>query len=97
MKRYAKPAASVLLSALFLVVYPTCNWISSLRANVPSYRFGWERYIPFVPLMILPYMSLDLFFVAAPFLTRSDRELRTLAKRITARKVGISSMAPLYA
>ena len=25
-------------------------------------------YIPFVPLMIIPYMSIDLFFAAAPFI-----------------------------
>jgi protein-tyrosine phosphatase/membrane-associated phospholipid phosphatase len=33
--------------------------------------------------MIIPYMSIDLFFVAAPFLCRSEQELYTLAKRIT--------------
>jgi hypothetical protein len=32
--------------------------------------------------MIVPYMSLDLFFVAGPFLCRSRDELRTLARRI---------------
>jgi protein-tyrosine phosphatase/membrane-associated phospholipid phosphatase len=33
--------------------------------------------------MIIPYMSIDLFFIAAPFLCHSDDELRTLQKRIT--------------
>jgi hypothetical protein len=37
-----------------------------------------------VPLMIAPYMSIDLFFVAAPFLCRNDRELVTFSKRIAA-------------
>jgi protein-tyrosine phosphatase len=32
--------------------------------------------------MIIPYMSIDLFFVAAPFLCRSNRELATLVKRM---------------
>ena len=32
--------------------------------------------------MIVPYMSIDLFFVAAPFLCRSNRELSTLVKRM---------------
>ena len=44
--------------------------------------YPWERYIPFVPLMILPYMSIDLFFVAAPFLCQRRDELRTLSRRI---------------
>ena len=35
-------------------------------------------------MFILPYMSIDLFFVVAPFLCRTDRELSTLAKRISA-------------
>jgi len=36
-----------------------------------------------VPFMILPYMSIDLFFVAAPFLCRTERELRIFAQRVT--------------
>jgi len=75
---------SVLLSLLFLVVYGTTNWLASLRHNVPGFPFPWERHIPFVPLMILPYMSIDLFFVASPFLSRNDQERQTLARRITA-------------
>jgi len=35
-----------------------------------------------VPFFILPYMSIDLFYVAAPFLCRTERELSILAKRI---------------
>jgi protein-tyrosine phosphatase/membrane-associated phospholipid phosphatase len=76
--------ASVGLSVLFLVVYGGTNWFTSQRSDVPTLFFEWERLIPFVPLMIAPYMSIDLFFVAAPFLCRNDRELATLSKRIAA-------------
>jgi protein-tyrosine phosphatase len=76
--------ASVGLSVLFLVVYGWCNWLSAQRHDVGTLYFEWERFIPFVPLMIVPYMSIDLFFVAAPFLCRSDRELATFSKRIVA-------------
>jgi len=82
--RSTQLAASVGLSALFLVVYGWTNWFSAHRSNVPTLFFEWERSIPFVPLMIVPYMSIDLFFVAAPFLCRSDRELTTFSKRIAA-------------
>ncbi len=34
--------------------------------------------------MILPYMSIDLFFVAAPFLCRTDEELRIFSRRVIA-------------
>jgi hypothetical protein len=76
--------ASAGLSVLFLVVYGWCNWITAQRADAGTLYFEWERFIPFVPLMIVPYMSIDLFFVAAPFLCRSERELATFSKRIVA-------------
>ncbi len=70
------------LSALFLIVYGGCNWITAQRSDVGTIFFEWERHIPFVPLLIAPYLSIDLFFVSAPFLCRSQRELSTLARRI---------------
>src|SRR2546430_3637634 len=76
--------ASAGLSILFLIVYSGCNWITARRAGVGTFYFEWERRIPFVPFFILPYMSIDLFFVAAPFLCRTERELSILAKRIAA-------------
>src|SRR5436190_1229241 len=83
-KRSKPLVASAGLSVLFLIVYGGCNWITARRANVGTFYFEWERKIPFVPLFILPYMSIDVFFVAAPFLCRTDRELSIFAKRITA-------------
>jgi hypothetical protein len=77
-------AASAGLSALFLVVYGWCNWFTAHRSGVPSFFFEWERAIPFVPLMVGPYMSIDLFFVAAPFLCGTRRELAAISKRIAA-------------
>jgi protein-tyrosine phosphatase/membrane-associated phospholipid phosphatase len=71
------------LSALFLLVYGGTNWVTSLRADVGTWYFPWELAIPFVPLLIIPYMSIDLFFVAAPFLCRDRREMTVLARRIT--------------
>jgi len=75
-------AASVLLSLLFLAVYGGTNWLTSQRTDVGTWRYAWERFIPFVPLMVIPYMSIDLFFVVAPFLCRDDRELATFSRRI---------------
>jgi hypothetical protein len=72
------------LSILFLVVYGGCNWITSQRSDVGTFHFQWERAIPFVPLLILPYMSIDLFFVAAPFLCRTSHELRAFSRRVIA-------------
>ena len=80
-------AASIGLSVLFLIVYGWCNWITGQRQDVGTLFFEWERLIPFVPLMIVPYMSIDLFFVVAPFLCRTDSELAAFSKRIVAAMV----------
>ena len=76
----AAPSAG--LSLLFIVLYSGCNWITAHRAGVGTWYYGFERHIPFVPWMIVPYMSIDLFFVAAPFLCRSRVELDTLTRRL---------------
>ncbi len=73
---------SILLSVLFLVVYSGTNWLASQRSDVGTWYYDWERFIPFVPLMVIPYMSIDLFFVAAPFLCCDRRELTTFSRRI---------------
>ena len=77
-------AVSIGLSILFLIVYGGCNWITARRPHVGTFFFWWEIGIPFVPFFILPYLSIDLFFVVAPFLCRTDRELSILTKRIAA-------------
>jgi membrane-associated phospholipid phosphatase len=69
-------------STLFCVVYGMCNWITGLRAPLHSWYYHWESHIPFMPAMIIPYWSLDAFFGASFFLTRSLTELMTLGKRI---------------
>lgn len=73
---------TVALSLLFMVVYGGTSYVTSLRSDVGTWYYAWERYIPFIPLMVIPYMSIDLFFVAAPFLCRDRVELRTLSRRI---------------
>lgn len=81
--RRAALLASVALSLLFMVVYNAANWITSSRSDVGTLYFAWERHIPFVPAMIVPYMSIDLFFVVAPFLCRDRTELRVFSRRVT--------------
>lgn len=70
------------LSLLFVAVYGGCLWITARRHGIGVFYFDWERAIPFVPFMILPYLSIDLFFVAAPFLFPNERELNLYAGRV---------------
>lgn len=68
---------------LFQLTYPyTAAYASSLAA-VPSFVFDFEQYIPFIPWMILPYMSSGLFFCFVPFYCGQKSELLCYAKRFT--------------
>jgi len=76
---------SVLLSLLFVVVYGFTNWFTAQRPDsvVGTWYFAWElTIIPYVPLMIVPYMSIDLFFFGATFLCRDEREMRVFSRRV---------------
>src|SRR3954467_10538374 len=82
--RALSAATALWLCALFVAVYGATGWLTSLRADVPTWSFEWERTLPLVPWLIGPYMSLDLFFAAAPFLCVDRAELRALRRRMTA-------------
>src|SRR5205814_4179521 len=68
--------------SLFFLFYGGCLYLTSLRSHVPSLYFSWERYIPFVPWMIVPYMSIDLFFAGSFFVCRTKKELNALGRRV---------------
>jgi membrane-associated phospholipid phosphatase len=73
---------SASLSLLFVFVYGLSNAVAAGRSDVRMCFFAWELRIPFVPALILPYMSIDLFFVASFVLCADRIELRTHARRI---------------
>lgn len=73
---------SVALSLMFVLVYGGCNAFASQRTDLGSCFFAWELRIPFSPLLIVPYMSIDLFFVASFLLCAERIELRAHARRI---------------
>lgn len=76
---------SVLLSLFFVVVYGGTNWFTAQRPRsvVHTWYFPWElSLIPYVPLLIVPYMSIDLFFFGAAFLCRDEREMRIFTRRV---------------
>ena len=73
---------AVALSAYFMIVYNGCNWIASKRTGLGTWYYAWERYIPFIPAAIVPYMSIDLFFFFSPLLCGTRAELHAHAKRL---------------
>ena len=76
-------ATAIALSLLFVVIYGVAGWITSLRTDVGTWAFSWEQNLPFVQWLIVPYMSLDLFFVAAPFLCTERTELLVFRRRMS--------------
>lgn len=69
-------------SAAFGVIYVGCIEITRRRTDVGTWYADWELQIPFVPWMIVPYWSIDLFFLGSFFVCDSRAELRTLGRRI---------------
>src|SRR5690349_18778133 len=79
---------SATASLSFLLIYGGVNLLTQLRAHtshIPTAALPWElRYIPIIPAMIVPYMSIDLFFAASFFLCADKAELYTHTKRLYA-------------
>jgi len=74
----------VALGPFFFLSYGFANWVTGLRAGVPSLVFGWERHIPFLAWTIVPYWSTDLFYALSLFLCATRTELNTHARRLLA-------------
>lgn len=70
------------LGPVFFLTYGmAAHWTSTLP-HVPSFAFSWERKIPFVEWTIVPYLSIDGFYVVSLFLCTSRVELDTHCKRL---------------
>jgi protein-tyrosine phosphatase/membrane-associated phospholipid phosphatase len=78
----AAAGTAALTGLLFSVVYNACNYITRLRPDVNVWAFEWERHWPVIPWMIVPYWSIDLFFLIAPFLCHTREELAVHRRRI---------------
>lgn len=84
MKRPGKAAATTAASTslLFVAGYSACNYLTRLRPDVGVWAFDFERHWPVVPWAIVPYWSIDLLFVVAPFLCRTREELAVHRRRV---------------
>ncbi|PPU80294.1 phosphatase PAP2/dual specificity phosphatase family protein [Xanthomonas sacchari] len=71
-----------LLGPFFFLSYGLANTLAARRAEVPSLPFAWESHIPFWPWTIVPYWSIDLFYVISFFVCRTRAELDTHARRL---------------
>ena len=76
--------------AWFVLVYGGCDWITAHRTTrVPLALPGEMQNVPFVPWMVVFYMSIYLLFLAGPFVLRGRREFQALIKALaTATLIG---------
>jgi len=74
--------AAVLL-VLFVGIYGTTNWITSMRADRLRLWSAWELEIPLVPWMVWPYLSLFAAFFL-PMFALDAAAIRVLCRRLAA-------------
>jgi membrane-associated phospholipid phosphatase len=70
------------LAPVFYITYGSANWLASLRTDVPSIVFAWERQIPFLGWTIIPYWSINAFYGLSLFVCATKDELDTHARRL---------------
>src|SRR5271166_6544540 len=63
----------------WLLIYIGADWLTGLHSQRVRIHLDAELDIPFVPAAILIYRSIDLMFLMAPFILRSQAEIRGLA------------------
>jgi membrane-associated phospholipid phosphatase len=62
----------LILGVIFFSVYPFTNWWTAQRDGVLQLHGRAELEIPFVPVLIWPYLSLYLLFLIPPFVLTAD-------------------------
>ncbi|WP_321949529.1 phosphatase PAP2/dual specificity phosphatase family protein [Paraburkholderia sp. J10-1] len=78
------------MGAVFFLTYGFANWLASRRASVPTFAFGWEHAIPFVPWTIVPYWSIDLLYALSFFFwVRRDDLLDHVKRLLTVQLVSV--------
>ncbi len=78
------------VSLLFVVVYGGADLLAAQRTRL-RIDFAWEAGIPLCPGFAWIYMSIYLPLLFAPFVLRSERELRALA-RAAALVIGVAGV-----
>ena len=71
-----------LLGPFFFLSYGWVNYYTSGRSDVGVIVDAWEHQLPFVPWLMLPYMSIDAFYGASLFLFRKRSALDRHALRL---------------
>lgn len=74
-----------LLGVLFFTSYGAVNHLTAYLDTIrpiPSFVWDWEKYIPFIPIFIYPYMAIDLLYALAFFIIPKKRYKENDYKKI---------------
>jgi hypothetical protein len=74
-------AGALQVSLVFFPVYLGCAAVTAARGSHWHPYASWELSIPFVPFMIVPYLSMFVLFVIPPF-QLDELQLRSLTARL---------------
>lgn len=74
---------AIWVGVAFFSVYPTCNWLTSLRGEYFDLYLPVELGVPFVPQFMLAYLSMYVLFALPPFFLKVA-ELTALGKQLIA-------------
>lgn len=69
-------------AAWFFFIYGGANYLTTLHSYRVRLHFDWELDVPFVPVLVLGYMSVYPLFMLAPFILRSPREIVSLVRTL---------------
>jgi protein-tyrosine phosphatase len=69
------------LGPFFYASYGLANYLASVRADVPNVAMAWEKTIPFMAWTIIPYWSINAFYIATLFFNTSPQDVDRTAKR----------------
>lgn len=80
-----------LLGPFFYLSYGVANHLAAQRADVPSVVFDFEYSIPFWAWTILPYWTVNAFYVGSLFVHRSAQAVDVQGRRLlTAQLIAVS-------
>ena len=83
------------VSCWFVLIYGTCDWVTSLHTYRLKLGFDWESRIPFYPPASLAYMSIYPLFLLIPFVIQTRRNLNLLAVSLVS-LIGCSGLGFLF-